>query len=285
MKKSLFTYVLGIFMITIVGCSTDEKFNGSPIDDQTIVTLMGAITTPVENALTDQKVEFTASLPEGKTFSDTVTVEVTTLRTDGGRVRGYYDILPGQTSVTDEIDAVGGLVFDTTFELSMTAIRLKTTEPGTHYLMTSNKVVINTGSSSIPDVESDRLQVRIVWENPSPSNRFKLWIDKPDGSTTDILGNNFNNALLHVIRNNATGNENGSQSFAEGDYIFKLAPQAQLLPEEDKKYRIILVFPTGDVKVFNGIYENLTLDSPKKHVLKITKTGSGGNASYSAVQL
>ena len=287
MKKHTYIFLLGLIALVVVSCSTEDKFSGSPVGNQEIVTLTGTITTPVVNALTDQDVEFTASLPAGKVFNDTVTVEVTTLRSDGGRVRGYYDIMPGETSVTDKIAAVGGLVYDTTFELSMTAIELQTVEPGIHYLMTSNKIAINTGNNAIPDAESDRLKIRLVWDTPGPTNKFKCWIKKP-GVAADVEGNNFTgSAIEHVIKTvSTTSNGNGSLSSKEGEYIFKLAADQQLVSPENKKYRIILVFPNGDVTVYNGIFENLTQGSlDKKDVLKITKVGSGDDAVFTTVQL
>lgn len=287
MKKYTHILLLSLLTLAVFSCSTEDKFSGSPVGNLEIVTLTGTIETSVENALTDQEVEFTASLPAGKVFNDTVTVEVTALRTDGGRVRGYYDIMPGQTSVTDKIAAVGGLVYDTTFELSMTAIRLQTVEPGIQYLMTSNKISINTGNNSIPEAESDRLKIRFVWENPSSTNKFKCWIKKP-GVAADVEGNNFTgSAIEHVIKTvSTTSNGNGSLSSKEGEYIFKLAADRQLVSPENKKYRIILVFPNGDVTVYNGVFENLTQGSlDKKDVLKITKVGSGDDAVFTSEQL
>jgi hypothetical protein len=286
MKKNKFTILFSLILLTIVACSTDEKFSGSPLGNLTVITLLGEISTPVETALSGQEVEFTASLPVGKTFSDTVTVEVTAQRPDGGRIRGYYDILPGASSVTDKIESPGGLVFDATFRLSITAIKLQTVEPGIHYLIESNKKDIDTGDNSIPAVVSNQLQIRFVWESPSTLNRFKLLIDKPDNSPTDVLGNNFTGtALTHLIFNSGNGEGTGTFSFNPGEYIFKLGGQTQLVSPENKKYRIILVFPNGDVKVYVGVYSGLTPTSPALPVLKITKTGVGVNAQYTSEQL
>lgn len=287
MKKYTYLFLFGLISLSIVSCSTDDKFTGSPVGNQEIVTLTGTISTTVENALTDQEVEFTASLPEGKVFNDTVTVEITALRSDGGRVREYYDFMPGETSITEKIAAVGGLIYDTKFSLSMTAIKLQTEEPGIHYLMTSNQISINTGNNSIPETEDDRLIIRFVWESPSATNKFKCWIKKP-GVANDIEGNNFTGTSIeHVIKTvSTTSNGNGSLSSKEGEYIFKLAADQQPVSPENKKYRIILVFPNGDVTVYNGVFENLTQGSlDKKDVLKITKVGSGNDAVFTSEQL
>jgi hypothetical protein len=293
MKKYTYIFLFSLIALTVISCTTDDKFSGSPVGNQEVVTLEGTISTSVENALIDQEVEFTASLPDGKVFNDTVTIEVTTLRTDGGRVRDYYDIMPGETSVTDKIKAVGGLVYDTTFTLSITAINLQTVEPGIHYLITSNKISINTGNTGIPTVADDRLKIRFTWENVRTNNKFRCWIRKP-GTTADIDGNDFtegsatsSGGIDHVIKTVSSNNAGGaSLSSREGEYIFRLASDQQLVSPENKKYRIILVYPNGDVTVYNGVFENLTLGSPeRKDVLKITKVGSGDNAVFTAEQL
>jgi hypothetical protein len=248
-----------------------------------IETLTGTITTPAINALTGQEIDFTASLPAGKTFNDTVTVEVTTLRTDGGRIREYFDIMPGQTSVTDKIEAVGGLVFSTTFELSITAIELQTTEPGKHYLMTSNKVSINTGSTSIPDVADDRLKVFFTWLNPKNNNKLRLSIDRP--TLADVVVTAFNGGREHVIRNTGTTNS-AALSSAIGEYIFSIGgdgPGTLLDQPVDMPYRAILVYPDGKVEVYQGTYNGLTDSSPLLPIFKVTKVDNDGN--YTSSQL
>ena len=286
MKKYANIFLFFFLSLAIVSCTTEDKFNASPVGKQQIVTLTGTITTPVVNALTDQDIEFTATLPDGKTFTDTVTVEITTLRTDGGRTRGYYDIMPGQTSVTDKITAVGGLVYNTTFQLSITAINLQTVEPGIHYLINSNKVSVNTGNTRIPEAESGNVIVRFAWENMKTVNRFKCWIKLPT-SANDIEAATFaeNVGITHKMKLSGNSN-NGNISTSEGEYFFKLQSFRQLVPSEDKNYRIIIVFPNGDVTVYNGVFENCTLGDPlKKDVLKITKVGMGDNAVYTTEQL
>ena len=212
-------------VLWIVGCSTDERFTGSPVDSGlNIVTLEGTVSadiTPNQTVLTGQKLNFTATLPLNKTFTDTVTVEVSSVAQSGGRTRAYVDIMPGESSASGEITAVGGSVFNTAFNLSMTAINLQTVEPGIHYLMKSNSISVKTGNSSIPTAETDRLKIRFISEKASTTNRFKLSIDKPSPSA-DVIGG-FNNGILeHVLRTAASGNENTSQSFREGEYIFSM---------------------------------------------------------------
>lgn len=294
MKKNSFVIFCSVALLAIFGCSTDEKFSGSPVGNLVLTTLTGSITAtgPIINsevfALSGQKVEFTASLPEGKTFTDTVTVEVTTLRSDGGRVRDYFDVMPGQSSFTGKINSTGTVLFEGQVELFMSAIELQTVEPGIQYLMTSNRVSFKSGINSVGDPENDRLNISFVWEQPSPLNKVKVEIDRPVGSSdaTATYGG-LPSGIKHIIRTKGPGpgsTENSSQSFREGEYIFKFKTDAQTITE-DKKYRIICVFPDGDVKVFVGTLFGWNGASSSAPVLKVTKTGLDENADFDVEQL
>lgn len=48
----------------------------------------------------------------------------------------------------------------------------------------------------------------------------------------------------------------------------------------DLKYRITLRFPDGSVKIYNGVYTNLSVASGFKSVLDITKIGLGDSTTY-----
>jgi hypothetical protein len=285
MKKHINFVAFLIILLTIFSCSTDDKFSGSPTENQTITTLTGSISTDVDFALPGQKINFVARLPEGKVFNDTVTVEITTRRSDGGRVREYFDIMPGESTVSGKVGVAGAVLFEGQFELFMSAIEVQTVDPGIHYLMTSNKVVVNSGNSSIPDPENDRLIVRLTWENSSVFNKFKFYIDKPIGSNDVVQNFGGGSGIQHIIRIEGPGpgrTEGPSQSFREGEYIFKIGGDAQLVTPEDKKYRILVVWPNGDVKIFQGVYNGLTPTSPQLPVLKVIKTGSDATANYTA---
>jgi hypothetical protein len=285
MKKNKIILLLSLLALVILSCSTDDKFSGSPVGSQQIETLEGTISTPATAALTGQDIDFTASLPAGVTFNDTVKIEVTTLRSDGGRIRDYYELMPNQTTITDKIEAVGGLIFSTTFELSITGIFLQTTIPGKHYLMTSNKITLSTGNTSIPDTQDDRLKVFLTWYNNNPSNKMRLTIDKP-GSLPDVNAP-YNGGRLHSIV--TTGSQNStSLSSAFGEYIFKVGGDGvgTLSTEPvDLDYRLILVYPDGKAQVFDGTYNGMTSTSPVVPAIKVTKELVDGVTVFSAVQL
>jgi hypothetical protein len=278
----------------IVGCSTDERFTGSPLDSGlNIVTLEGTVSVDIDAdqlVLSGQDLAFTATLPVNKVFNDTVTVEVTSTAQSGGRTRGYVDIMPGQSSGTGKISAVGGSVYNTTFSLKMTAINLQTVEPGIHYLMTSNSISILTGSTTVPSASSDRLIIRVVSQNATSSDRFVLNIDRPDpganGTGLYVANGGYTEHFIRVANSPTT--ESASFSWREGTYILSLSAPSGL-PDgtvpRDKEYRIIIVKPNGESEVFNGVYEGLTATSPQKPVLSITKTVNGDNVTFTPTEL
>jgi hypothetical protein len=278
----------------IVGCSTDERFTGSPLDSGlNIVTLEGTVSVDIDAdqlVLSGQDLAFTATLPVNKVFNDTVTVEVTSTAQSGGRTRGYADIMPGESSGTGKISAVGGSVYNTTFSLKMTAINLQTVEPGIHYLMTSNSISILTGSTTVPSASSDRLIIRVVSQNATSSDRFVLNIDRPDpginGTGLYVANGGYTEHFLRVANSPTT--ESASFSWREGTYTLSLSAPSGL-PDgtvpRDKEYRIIIVKPNGESEVFNGVYEGLTATSPQKPVLSITKTVNGDNVEFTATEL
>ena len=284
-------YIMTLFfgiVISILSCSTDEKFTGSPIDSGlNIITLEGIVSADVDESqtiLTGQKLDFTVMLPENKVFTDTVTVEVSSVAQSGVRTRAYVDVMPGESSASGEINAVGGSVFNTTFDMTITAIKLQTVEPGIHYLMKSNTRTFKTGNTGIPATDSNLLKIRVISELATTTNRFKLLIDRP-GSGADGTGSFNNGVVSHNLQTGPSGTENSSQSFGQGEYTFSLAAQALPSASEDKEYRILIVFPNGDVKVYDGVYGGLTLLSPPKPVLKVTKTGTGLDAVFEVTPL
>ncbi len=294
---NILSIVVSVGFLFLYSCSTDDRFSGSPVGNIEIVTLQGIISSPYTQAdsiaLPGQEFDFTAKLPEGVTFTDTVEVEVTTLRSDGRRVREIYDILPGQTSVTDKIGAAGGLIYDTTMEMFISAINLQTVDAGKHYLIESNKLVIKTGNTSVPVAEVDRLKVIFTWPNPGSQNKVGFFIDRPS-EIADSVNDQFNgvtNGKPYTILNSG-GTVSKIQSSANGEYIFSIGggTGCTLLQQPiDMAYRFVIVFPDGKVKVIQGTYFGLTesiLNSPLVPIFKINKELlAGGEYKYTYTRL
>jgi hypothetical protein len=195
--KNIFL-LLGVIALTASCESDEEKYSGTPVGNLELITLTGEVRTNVTSALTNQKIPFEIDLL-GKTFADTVTVEATTLNLGGGRTRVSVDVMPGQTIATGEIPAAGGAIFNTTMELFLSGIALKRTEPGKHYLMKSNVISINTGSTSVPTDDNSRLQIRFAWYNPSTTrNNLKVFVDRPNGSAYQSAVNSASGTTVNV---------------------------------------------------------------------------------------
>ena len=284
------------FIAFIFSCSTDEKFSGSPIGNVEIVTLNATVASTTLNALGTQEVDVTITLPDNKTFVDTVSVEVTTLRQNGvGRTRGYIEIMPGQNTATGKVEAVGGEFFTGTFSLFLSAINLQTVEAGRHYLITSNKIDINTGDTSLLATQEDRLRIGVAWPNAISEvvdgvlkkNTMKVSIDRP--TLTDIAVFNVSPGFgkLHAIWVEGTTNSPALSS-TEGEYIFSVGgdgPGSLFEEPQDFPYRLVVRFPDAEVKIFEGVYLGFNTASPLVPVLKVKKTVVDGATTFTVERL
>jgi hypothetical protein len=288
--KNIFKYSIISFSFLFYNCETNEKFSGSPVGNQEIITLNATITSDVEFATNSEEVEFNIILP--RTFQDTVTVEVTAVNTQGGRIRENVDIMPGQVSPLEvvKIDSPGpGQVFSGKFELSLTAISLKRVEIGKHYLIKSNILMIDTGrAGSITAANESRLSVELVWPNISADNDVALKIEKPSGIVVEPTSQQ-SGGKLHSIRVDYSGNLNSNinNSNADGNYIFSMTGKNLLFTPVNMPYILIVVFPNGDRKFFTGTYQDLFINAPLKNLIKINKApGAGvGNVDFTISEL
>lgn len=103
-------------------------------------------------------------------------------------------------------------------------------------------------------------------------------------SFPDVLSPFSNGIRSHDITISGTSNLAGTSSIS-GDYVFKIAPVSLLPSTVNLPYRLVIVKPNGEVEVFNGVYNNITLSSPLLDVLKINKTGDGESAVFTATNL
>jgi hypothetical protein len=286
--KNTLNFIAIFSSILLYNCETNEKFTGSPIGNQEIITLDATITSDVEFATNNQDVEFNIILP--RTFKDTATVEVTAVNPEGGRIREKVEILPGQVSplLPAKIASPGpGQMFFAQFDLSITAISLKHAEIGKHYLIKSNILSIETGKAgSITATNATRLSVELVWPNISAENNVALKIQKPSGTivepTTQQSG-----GKLHSIRVANTGNLDGdlNNSNADGNYVFSMTGRSLLNTPVNMPYILIVVRPDGKREFFTGTYEGLYVDSPLKNLIQINKTTVGSNVDFEISEL
>ncbi len=196
--KIIFSFI--VLLTFTLSCTNEEKVVGTIEGNNLEKTpLVGIISTTADYVLTDQKTPITITLP--KSFADIVTVEVSSFSDTGRRRRTYIQIPANQTSINSFASAAGGVdgVYDgskCTFVLS--GISLKTTEPGKHYLLTSNELQINTGNSSVPSANSSKLQIRLNWLYPSDNN-LNFLFQKQNGVVTSLItGANSNGTNITV---------------------------------------------------------------------------------------
>jgi hypothetical protein len=268
--KKILNFIAVFSSILLYNCETNEKFSGSPVGNQEIITLDATITSDVEFATNNQDVEFNIVLP--RTFKDTATVEVTAVNPQGGRIREKVEILPGQVSPLEpaKIASPGpGEMFFAQFELSITAISLRHAEIGKHYLIKSNVLSIETGKAgSITATNATRLSVE------------SGTIVEP---TTQQSG-----GKLHSIRVANTGNLDGdlNNSNAEGNYVFSMTGRSLLNTPVNMPYILIVVRPDGKREFFTGTYEGLYVDAPLKNLIQINKTTTvAGDVEFTVTEL
>lgn len=213
MKKIKYILFLAGLVATtmVVSCESDEeKYSGTPVGNQDIETITGTlnIDPSITTVLTNQKVPFTVTLPF--TFSDTVTVEVSSLNKSGGRTRVSVDIMPNTLeSELEEIPAAGGAIFESTLDMYLSAIVLKHAQPGKHYLIKSNIITLNTGNTAVPVDDDKRFQLRFVWFNPSPSrNNFRVFVDRPN-TASYVSGPGVSNVSTLVTVSSTVGLQPG----------------------------------------------------------------------------
>lgn len=279
MKNFRYFFLIAPLLGLLLGCEPDnDKYSGTPVGNQQLETIEGTITTDVTAAMRNQRIPFKISIP--RTFKDTVTVEVTTLNLSGGRTRTSVDILPGRTEAIDDIPCAGGILYDTTVDLSMTAIALKTVEPGKHYLMKSNVITLDTGDTVVPASDVSRLSIRFAWPQPSSSlNNIRLTIVRPN-NTTSIPTLASGSRTYGILTSTAVLNAAGYSSQV-GEYLFNINAVGLVSSPVDLPYRFIVKFPDGSSKLIQGVYPALTTASPPKTVLKAVKTVNPGTGAVS----
>jgi hypothetical protein len=281
----ILNYFFLVLLFFCFGCTEDKKFSGSPVDTLEMITLQGLITTSAASTLTDQEIDVTVSLPNNKVFSDVVTVEVSSFAISGVRKFTTIDIPPNQSSATGKLEVIGGSIFSSSLSLKLTAIKLKSPELGKHYLITSPSVTLPTSNVIVPAVNPDACIVRLVWPFPDSKKNLRFFVDKP-APLADISVNSLNSyGKQHVINNEGTTNDLNTSS-ANGEYIFKtsaISAAALLIQPVDVPYKVVVLFPDGVLKVFEGEYQGLVTTSPLKSLVKITKSTSiDGVVSYTA---
>ncbi len=294
MKNLLYKILFVIIAFLYISCETKEqRFTGSPENRLIFENVNATVSTTNTFALPTQEIDFTATLPADfrSKVSGNVTVEATTTNINGSIRKANVDIKSGQNSATGKIVVGGGGgAFTGTYNLKLTAITLENPIIGKHFTLSSNELSIAFGPTTIPDEDGSRLLVRVVWENKVNLNQLNCYVKVPSGNeflcetTTSSGSGSFREYSIDKIQRIQFGGipspQNVKYAFESGDYIFSINASLLETSPNDLNYRIIVRFPDGIVKVFNGVYPALTLTSGKKQILKFSKTGLGELSVY-----
>jgi hypothetical protein len=299
MKKIVYGFFI-LLMVTFYSCdNSNEKFSGSPVDNLTIETIEGIVSTDVENnfALPGQEINFTVTLPDSfrAKVHDSVTVEATTLTVTGSKRTASLILGEDQLTATGKILVGGSSVFDSSFKLYLSAIHVNNNDSGVHYLLNSNTIDLLSSNSSVPDLFDDRLQVKIAWENNSKKNTVRCYVKNSSNQQYTIANGDYpkdfksyyisNSQRINTV--NGTAIPTGTRyQYLPSEYTFSIGAISVNDLETnpiDLKYKITFVYPNGNIKIFSGTYFNMSNTSGKLDIAKVTKTGIDESSDYSDV--
>lgn len=136
-------------------------------------------------------------------------------------------------------------------------------------------------TSAIPPV----ITIATVPPNTSTALKGDIYAEVVVGSANDLPKTYFFSAskLGTTSEGVATATQPSAYAYTPGDYRVKIGVQQAsdlVVSPTDLKYRIVVRFPDGTVKVYNGVYNGLSVAAGFKSVLLITKNGVGDTTTY-----
>ncbi len=292
-----FKILFFISFLFFISCETNEKFSGSPIDNQVIETITGVVSSGEMYALPGQEVEVKAEVPSSfrQITNDTLEVQATSYSLAGSIRNTKIIILPGNLSGLAKLQIPGGDgTFDLTSDIKLTAINFKNKIPSKHFLIDSNTLTINSGNSSVPSTKDDRLKISLDWENKTIKNKLKFKIERIKTSSITITGSNGSGrinvgGLLYDIIFD-TDLEITAQKFIDthgisitnNSNVIVRRYNSDLLfdsPNDDAPIVSIVKFPNVISNTFNGsVFKEVNVgaanDIPKNYILSKLKLGA-----------
>jgi len=192
----------------------------------------------------------------------------------------------------DEVPCSGGVIYDTSVQLSISGIAVQTPDTGKHFLIKSNIIELRTGNTTVPPLDSSRLQVRLAWPDPpapDPTvlrNNLSLQVARPVGNSTVPLASGTKTFSI-LTSNTATPPANNGYSTYIGDYVFRISATSLIQSGADMPYRFVVRFPDGVTQIFEGVLNGLTVGGTPEEVLKVTKSVDGvtGKVTYTVTDL
>jgi hypothetical protein len=302
MKTSYKFLVLLGTALFFSSCDEGDVFTGSPVGTNVqFETIQGTITTTETHAVSGEIIPITVSIPNAFPFE--VKVQAMAFLPNTNKRTTKTVLIPaGATSADSTMQVPGAeqsdLPFHMNLELSLVAITtgdevLPTGFAGKQYKLTSDKVVLDFGDSSLPALNANRLIVKFDFEfpnngNPS-SNNLNLSFKK-NGVITAIGNSSATSApvfgTLTASARYETVNFNNAVA-EDGTYTLSAFAQKLKSTPSDVDYRFVVRFPNDVSKVYSGTLTGLTVGNAASAipVLQIVKSTIDGVAHYDVTQL
>lgn len=199
--KNLSIKILSLIFLSLVSCTKNDKFEGTPsLNGQELETIKGTIVSNTIFALPGQTIDFTATLPLEfvSKVNQEVSVEVQTRSTSGSFRRASIQFPKGQNVVTGKVLVGGDGTFFMPVYLKLNAVKLTDEIAGKHYLLTSDEVAVDSGSTSVPVDDDSRLQIKVAWENKTTGNDFLCSISRVASTVVSLKGSIASNAKITI---------------------------------------------------------------------------------------
>jgi hypothetical protein len=308
MKKVYKIVLLLTVALFVSSCDEDDVFVGTPVGTNVqFETIHGTISTPETNVVASQVIDITVSIPQAFAVETKVQAQAFLPQTNK-RTTKTVIIPAGETSAESTMTVPGveqsDLPFHLNLELSLIAIAtgddvLPSGFAGKQYSLTSDKVILDFGDSSMPALNNARFIVRFDFEFPPNgtrpgTNNINL-VFKKNGIATTIPANAtqpngfvnpiFGTLVSGTLRSKIVTFVNALA--ADGTYTLEGYSTRLISTPSDVDFRFLARFPEDVSKVYPGTFTGLTVTPASGAVakLQIVKTTVSGVAHYDVTQL
>lgn len=199
--KNLTINFLFVIFLSLISCTKEDKFEGTPsLNGQEIETIKGTVVSNTSFALPGQTINFTATLPIDfiNKVNQEISVEVQTKSISGSSRRTSIKFPKGQNVMTGKVLVGGDGTFFMPVYMKLNAVKLTEEIAGKHYLLTSDDVIIDSGSTSVPVDDDSRLQIKIAWENKTTGNNFLCSIARVGSTAVSLKGSLSSSAKITI---------------------------------------------------------------------------------------
>lgn len=292
MKNFSIIIMSALTLIAIFSCTKEDRFSGSPIGKSEFVNISGIVSTDESVLSSNQIFKFTIALPQS--FLSDVSVEATTLAPNGSIRKATVVIPAGQTSAIGMISspqAISDGSFIQKTDLFLSAISIKDGILGKQYTISSNKITIELGDTTVDASNTERCIVKFDWQGPYGVDGNPLSNDMD--MKVKRNGVNFTGTIPPSTTPQSTEGPGRRyekfsilKTYPDGDYTFEpFAKSLNVTGFDMLPYRFVIVFPTDTSKTYNGSYVGLIAPSLPTVKLTIRKSTSALDGSVTFTPL